>query len=118
MILAMPLEEAQKNVCVSFGRAPFFLFYNTDSLKKEILENPAAEAEGGAGVTAAQFLVDHQADVLLTVRCGENAKKVFDAANVKICKTKVDSAEENMQLFLKNELAPLSKFHAGFHGLR
>ena len=39
----------------------------------EILDNPAAQAEGGAGLQAAQFLVDQQAEALITVRCGQNA---------------------------------------------
>ena len=55
MILALPLDDSKEKVCVSFGRAPFFMFYDTDSKDVKILENPAAQAEGGAGVTAAQF---------------------------------------------------------------
>ena len=57
MKIAIPLDEEQKNVCVSFGRAPYFLFAGDG--KTEILENPAADAEGGSGIKAAQFVV-HQ----------------------------------------------------------
>ena len=48
------------------------------------MENPAAEAQGGAGIQAAQFLVDQGADVLITVRCGQNAADIFGTAGMKI----------------------------------
>lgn len=118
MKVAIPVDDTKQAVCVSFGRTPYFLFFDTETKESTILENPAAEAEGGAGVTAAQFIVDNGAEVLLTIRCGENAKTVFDAAELKVYKTESPSAEENIQLFLEDKLSVLEKFHAGFHGLR
>ena len=82
MKIAMPLDENKMDVCVSFARAPYFLF--CDGEKEEIVENPAAQAQGGAGLQAAQFLIDHGAEVLITVRCGQNAADVFQAASLEI----------------------------------
>lgn len=117
MIIALPMDEDKKNICVSFGRAPFFLFKNTESGTGEFVVNPGAEAEGGAGIEAAQAVVDGSADVLITVRCGENAAEVFKAANIKIYKSEGSDGEENIRAFLDGRLSELTKFHAGYHGI-
>ena len=116
MKIAIPLDETKKNVCVSFGRAPYFLFAEED--KQEILENPAAQAQGGAGIKAAQFVADHGADTLITVRCGENAAEVFQAAGIKIYQSQAAGAAENLTALKEGKLAELTHFHAGFHGIQ
>ena len=118
MKLAIPLDENKADVCVSFARAPFFLFHDTQTNTDEIKVNPAAEAMGGAGVKAAQFVLDEKADTVLTVRCGENAAKVFQAANISIYKTAGPTVAENLAAFKEEKLAPLTHFHAGFHGIQ
>lgn len=118
MLVAIPLDDTQKQVCVSFGRAPFFLFFDTQSKESLILDNPAANAQGGAGIQAAQFVVDNHAQSLITVRCGENAAEVFSAAQISIYKAEGSDAQENITLLIKDKLAPLTHFHAGFHGIQ
>lgn len=116
MKIAIPLDDDKENVCVSFGRAPYFLF--AEGEKIEILENPAADAEGGAGIKAAQFLVDQGAKILITVRCGQNAADVFQAADMKIYSAAGASAKDNLSAFADGKLAELTHFHAGFHGIQ
>ncbi len=116
MKIAIPLDDTQKDVCVSFGRAPYFLF--SENGKTEILENPAAEAQGGAGLQAAQFVVDQGATVLITVRCGQNAADVFRAADIKIYKSAGTSAAGNLAAFADKKLEELTHFHEGFQGIR
>lgn len=62
MRIAIPLDENQQDVCIVLARAPYFLF-REDGVDT-IVENPAAQAQGGAGLQAAQFLVDHEVDAL------------------------------------------------------
>ena len=117
MKIAIPLDENEKDVCVSFGRAPFYLF--SEDGKTEILKNPAADAEGGAGIKAAQFLVDQAATALITIRCGQNAANVFQAAGITIYEAKKGcTAAENLALLADNQLEELTHFHAGYHGIR
>lgn len=116
MIVAVPVDEGRAQVCVSFGRAPYFQFFDTQTGQSRILENPAAQAAGGAGIQCAQFVTDQGADVLITVRCGENAARVFQAAGLDIRKARTGSAEENLAAFQAGELEVLTHFHAGFHG--
>ncbi len=116
MKIAIPLDENKKDVCVTFGRAPYFLF--SEDGKTEILENPAAQSQGGAGIQAAQFLTDQHTDVLITVRCGQNAADVFQTAGIKIYKAEGTDAAENLSAMAEEKLAELTHFHAGFQGIR
>lgn len=118
MKIAIPVDEnsLESAVCVSFGRAPYFMLYDTESEEAIFYKNAAAEAEGGAGLKAAQFIVDSKADVLLTVRCGQNAADVLNAADIKTYKTIKKGAEENIVDFEAEKLAVMTQFHAGFHG--
>ncbi|NLI22717.1 MAG: dinitrogenase iron-molybdenum cofactor biosynthesis protein [Clostridiales bacterium] len=117
MIIAIPVNEnkAEPSVCVSFGRAPWFYFRNTETATSQVLANPAAIAEGGAGVKAAQFVIDHHADALITVRGGENAAEVLLAAEVQIYKAQGGGALENLAALAEGKLERLQSFHAGFH---
>lgn len=118
MKIAIPVNEADMNtdVCISFGRAPYFLIYDTDTKESIFLDNTAAASAGGAGIKAAQIIVDSDANTLLTPRCGKNAADVLEAAEIKLYKTAKTSAKENIDAFLAEELSLLDEIHAGFHG--
>lgn len=118
MKVMLPLDEDKLNICVSFGRAPFFLLYDLEKHKEEYLENPAANVEGGAGIKAAQFLVDEGANILITFRCGENAAEVFKQAGIKIYKACGSEVKKNIEDLKENKLEVLTHFHAGYQGIR
>ena len=117
MIIAIPVEDNAEdtNVCVSFGRTPWFLFCNTETDTKQLLENPAASASGGAGVKAAQFVIDRHTDVLITVRGGENAAEVLLAAEIQVYKAQGKTVKENLTAYVEGKLEKLQSFHSGFH---
>ena len=116
MKIMIPLNDDQATVCIVLARAPYFLLHDTEKGTSEVLENPAAQAQGGAGLKAAQFIADCGADTLLTVRCGENAAEVFKAAEIRIYKATEGTAEENLAALQNNALEALTHFHGGYHG--
>ncbi|MGI6174346.1 MAG: NifB/NifX family molybdenum-iron cluster-binding protein [Christensenellales bacterium] len=116
MIIAIPVDENKVSVCVSFGRAPYFMIHDTESEKTEIVENLAASAQGGAGIKAAQLVADRKTDALITVRCGENAAEVFKTAGIKMYQADGTDAKQNIDALKNGKLVPLTSFHAGFHG--
>lgn len=117
MIIAIPMDENRTDICPSFGRAPFYLFHNTENDTTEILDNPAAQAEGGAGIKAAQFIADNNAAALITPRCGENAAEVLKLAEIAIYKSEGNDAMANLAALKEGKLQILTRFHAGFHGI-
>ncbi|MDD4564475.1 MAG: NifB/NifX family molybdenum-iron cluster-binding protein [Eubacteriales bacterium] len=118
MKIAIPVDEKvlESNVCVSFGRTPYFLIYDTETKESVFIDNSAASSAGGAGIKAAQTIVDNKANVLLTPRCGENAADVLKSADIKIFKTTFASVKDNIDAFNDGKLSLLDEIHAGFHG--
>lgn len=118
MRIAVPVEvkDTKSNVCASFGRTPYFLIYDTETKEETLLDNGAAASTGGAGIQAAQIIVDYKVNVLLTPRLGTNAAEVLKSAGITIYKTIPGSAKENMNAFAAGKLSLLDELHAGFHG--
>ncbi|MBP7564307.1 MAG: NifB/NifX family molybdenum-iron cluster-binding protein [Candidatus Cloacimonetes bacterium] len=118
MKIAVPVNEnhIESGICPSFGRSPYYLIYTTDTKDEQYLTNPAANSQGGAGIKAAQFLVDQKVNVVLVPRCGDNAAEVLHAAGINIFKSQGESVQENIDAFEHNKLAVLDQFHGGFHG--
>ena len=117
MLIAIPVdsEDMKGAVCPSFGRAPLFLLYDTSDDSSRFITNGAADAQGGAGIKAAQIIADHKVNALLTPRCGQNAADVLQPAGVTLYKTTSGSVEEQIRLFRENGLPVLTEIHAGFH---
>ena len=117
MKIAVPVDDkiVETNVCSSFGRTPYFLIYDTEIKDGRFIDNSAAASQGGSGIKAAQIVVDNNANVLLTPRCGENAAEVIKAANIEIYKTINASAMDNINAFKTGKLDILTDIHTGFH---
>jgi predicted Fe-Mo cluster-binding NifX family protein len=65
-----------------FGRCPTYVFVDTETLEFEAVPNPAINQGGGAGIQAAQFVVNQGAQAVLTGNLGPNAFGVLQAAGV------------------------------------
>lgn len=118
MKIAIPVDDKRldSTVCMSFGRTPYFLFYDTETKEEVYVENSAFNAQGGAGIKAAQLLADEKCEALLTIRCGENAVDIFKAAEISVYKTQFLTAKENIEAFQQNKLSLLTQFQRGFGG--
>ena len=117
MKISMPVNEntMKTEIADSFGRAAYFLIYNLETKETDFVENKASSSPGGAGIIAAQTLVDSQADVLISPRCGQNAADVLEAADIQIYKSVEGSAEDNIKAFEDEKLELLEDIHSGFH---
>ena len=121
MKVAIPVDERklESEVCISFGRTPLYLIYDTETKENLFLDNSAIAETAGAGIKAAQSIVDNNVAVMLTPRCGENAADVLKAGGIKMYKTAKDkNAIENINMYIEGKLEELevSDIHPGFHG--
>ncbi|MCH3916638.1 MAG: NifB/NifX family molybdenum-iron cluster-binding protein [Spirochaetia bacterium] len=113
--MAVTGKDLDSKINPTFGRTPFFLIYDTETKKETYIDNPAMNASGGAGIQAAQVVIDTGADTVIAYRFGENAAKVFEHANVKSYKATEGTVKENIEKLESNELSPLQEVHPGFH---
>lgn len=117
MKIAIPAEEKtiESNVSQSFGRTYYFVVADTETLEFKVIDNQAASSQGGAGIMAAQAVVDSGANAVVTFHCGQNAADVLKAADIKILKAVPGTVAEMVQKYKSGELAELSEIHPGYH---
>ena len=87
MIIAVTAEGRNLTAEVDprFGRAQRFLLVDSETMKFEVVENrQSLNLPQGAGIQAAQNLVNHGAQVLLTGSCGPKAFRTLVAAGIKV----------------------------------
>lgn len=118
MKIAIPVNEKsmESGVSNSFGRTAYYLIYDSVSKESTYIDNSAAASRGGAGIKAAQLLVDENIDGVIVPRCGQNAAEVLHVADIKIYKTVSESIQDNIDAVDEDKLKELEEIHEGFHG--
>ena len=67
-----------------FGRCPYFLIVETDTMEFEALENANIAVGGGAGIQSGQLMADRDVKAVLTGNCGPNAFQTLGAAGIQV----------------------------------
>lgn len=87
-----------------FGRAPAFIIVDMAQGQRQILVNPAQQAQGGAGVQAAEFLVKQGVNVVISGAFGPKAFNVLKAAKIQMYQASSGSVDELISRFNNGEL--------------
>jgi predicted Fe-Mo cluster-binding NifX family protein len=98
-----------------FGRCANFIFVDPDTLKFETFPNPGAMVSGGAGIQAAQFIVDHKATIVLTGHVGPNAYSALNAGGVEVFVGVSGTVQNAINQFQSNQLRKASSPTAPAH---
>ncbi len=98
-----------------FGRCPYFLFVDTEGMAFEAVENPALASGGGAGVQAAQFVVEKGAQAVVSGNVGPNAFQVFQSAGIPVYSFGGGTVREAVEAFKAGRLAALGGATAPEH---
>jgi len=88
-----------------FGRAAYFLIVDTDTGEFTARENDAADAGGGAGISAAKTVADAGAKAVLTGNCGPNAERTLSAAGIKLYTGVSGTGAGALELFRSGKLS-------------
>ena len=83
-----------------FGRCPYFLIIDPDTMEFEALPNPNISQGGGAGIQSAQLMADRDVTAVLTGNCGPNAIKAFGAAEIQVISEVSGSVREAVQQYV------------------
>jgi predicted Fe-Mo cluster-binding NifX family protein len=87
---------------VRFGRAPYFLFFDTRNNTWEAHENTQnAQMEHGAGTQAAQEIINYGVKVLITGQIGPKALKVLRDSEIKVYCVGIGKVNEILTKFLE-----------------
>ena len=101
-------ETNESILDVRFGRCEYFQIHDTETKEVQILENLGKCASGGAGIVAANQLIDEKVNVIITGNLGPNAFKLIDVAHVKSYKCEDISIASVLEKYNNNELEEIS----------
>lgn len=111
--LGRTLEESLDK---RFGRAAYFLVVDTDTMMFSIVDNAAQANAGGAGIAAAQLVIDSGVAAIITGQVGPNAMDVLNHTDIVLYQGIPGTVFENIVAFNQQKLTPIAgsgPAHAG-----
>jgi len=117
MKIAVPTDGSSLDSPASpvFGRCPTYIFIETETMAFEALPNPAMNQPGGAGIQAAQFVVNQGAKAVLTGNLGPNAMEVLQAADVPGYLITDGTVRQAVEQFKEGRLQPMQAGNVAAH---
>jgi predicted Fe-Mo cluster-binding NifX family protein len=98
-----------------FGRCQNYIFVDPETMGFEAIPNPAITATGGAGIQAAQLVVEYGAQAVLTGNAGLNAFGVFRAGNVPAFRVQSGTVRQAVEAYKGGLLQPLGGLNVAAH---
>jgi predicted Fe-Mo cluster-binding NifX family protein len=98
-------KDKGSRVDISFGRAPFFLIIDRETMDIEVVENSAAASGHGAGIAAAQIVSNKGVDAVLSGYVGPNAFNALQASGIKVFEgvAENNTVQEAIDRFVRGE---------------
>lgn len=88
-----------------FGRAKYFLFYDTETKEVKAVENKQnLQAAQGAGIQSAMRVAENGAQLLLTGHCGPKAFRVLEEGEIAVYLTSAATGKEALALLEEGKL--------------
>ncbi len=105
LVISSQKDDLESMVDPRFGRASYFILYDTDSGEHEVIDNRRnASAGQGAGVVTAQTVLKLGPDLIISGNLGPKAYQVLSSAGVKISLWSSGSVSEAIELAKSNQL--------------
>ena len=98
-----------------FGRCRYFIIVDTESMDFETLSNENVMASGGAGVQAAQTIVNKGIEAIITGNVGPNAFQTLSAAGIRIYTGASGTVREVIEKYKKGEFEETENPNVGSH---
>ncbi len=98
-----------------FGRCPYFLIVDTETMKFEAVENPNLSATSGAGIQSAQFIAEKGAKAVLTGSCGPNAFQTLQAAGIDVIIGITGSVQQAVEQYKSRQFQPTAQPNVPSH---
>lgn len=100
-----------------FGRCDYFQIYDTESKELVAFENEGKTARGGAGIAAAQQLLEKKVEVVITGNLGPNAFMILEKAKIKTYCCGLGTVNEAIEKFMNNQLEALTQAGPSHQGM-
>lgn len=102
-------KDLDNEIDLRFGRTKGFIIYDLENSSYEFIDNVQnLEASQGAGIQAAQNVVNKNVEAVITGHCGPKAFKVLSTSDVKIYTVGEGKINEVIEKFKNGELQEAS----------
>lgn len=115
VIVSSKGKQIDSDISPVFGRAPWFIMVDSEDMSHESFENPAAGQSGGAGIQAAQFVLEKNPEAVLSSNIGPNAFEVLKAGSLACYTAKGVTVRNAVDAFLSDELISLGSATVNEH---
>jgi predicted Fe-Mo cluster-binding NifX family protein len=109
-------KDLDSTLDLRFGRCSYFVIYDTENKDAKAVENNGQLSGGGAGIAAAQQIIDEGVDVVITGNLGPNAFEIIEKSDVKVFKSETMPIRTVLEKYEKDELAELTESGPAHHG--
>lgn len=97
--LSASSPELSSPIDPRFGRCPYFIFVDPETMEFEAVENPHLASTSGVGIQSAQFVAEKGVKAVLTGSCGPNAFQTLQAAGVEVIVGVTGSVKEAVEQY-------------------
>lgn len=104
IIITATSNKIDQSFNMRFGRADYFILVDSETREWEAFSNPAADARGGAGPQAVQFIANKGAEAVISGRYGPSAFAALEAAGIQAYIAEDGTVNEVLEKFLAGEL--------------
>lgn len=111
IVVATTAGGLDDTVSPVFGRCPTFTVVDVEGKKiknSSVIQNQYAGATGGAGIQAAQLVINQGAKAVIAGNYGPNASMVFNQAGVEMISAQGISVRDAVTKYLEGELSPIT----------
>lgn len=108
-----PSIDAQ--VSLRFGRAPYFVLVDTDSMHIEVIENPFINQMSGVGIQVAQLMTEKGIEAIITGHVGPKAFEVLRQAGIDIVSVEGGSVKDAIEAFKEGKTTTVKGATAPAH---
>ena len=108
-------DSLDDNVDSRFGRCPYFVIVDSETMEFSAITNDSTNAAHGAGIQAAQTVANMGAKVVITGNVGPNAFNVLSATGIKIVTGASGSVKEAVEKYKSGQLKETGNPTVGGH---
>jgi predicted Fe-Mo cluster-binding NifX family protein len=108
-------DSLDANVDPRFGRCPYFVVVDSETMEFTVVSNDSTNAAHGAGIQAAQTVANMGAKVVITGNVGPNAFNVLSATGIKIVTGVSGSIRDAVEKYKRGQLKETGNPTVGGH---
>lgn len=108
-------DRLEASVDARFGRCPYFIIVDSETMQFNAVENDSTSSAHGAGIHAAQTVVNMGVNVVITGNVGPNAFNVLSATGMKMVTGVSGIIKDVVNKYINGELKETNNPTVGGH---